>query len=71
MLASVLCANRQGVPADAMLFNPAAAALYEQEAKEQVDAAAARTFLKELDEARVPSWVVGVVDRKLLEAAAR
>ena len=54
-----------------MLFNPAAAALYEQEAKEQVDAAAARTFLKELDEARVPSWVVGVVDRKLLEAAAR
>lgn len=52
-------------------FNPVGAHLYKQEAKEQIDPAAAATFLELSAAQLIPAWVINQIDVKLMRAAAK
>ena len=52
-------------------FNPAAHALFTLEAKEQVPAKAAATFLDLMASGTLPSWVSQAIDLDFIKAAVR
>lgn len=66
-----LFARSKGVEgANTEYFNPYQALLYKRNAKEAIGTEIARTFLQLTNQKRVPSWVVEIVDLKLIRAAA-
>jgi hypothetical protein len=51
-------------------FNPYETILFNQAAKDTIDAIAAQIFLDLSEEKKIPSWVPSVIDIKMIRAAA-
>jgi hypothetical protein len=64
-------AGTKGADVEPEDFNPYAKHLYQQQAKEALDQAIARTFLKLSRERKIPAWAIEIVDMKLIRTAAQ
>jgi len=51
-------------------FNNAAQQLYALEAMDKISPAAAKTFVRLLDEQKIPGWALSFIDLDLIRAAA-
>lgn len=70
LVGQIFAASKGMKDASVEYFNPYQALLYKQNAKETIGVEVARTFLQLTSQKRVPSWVVEIVDLKLIRSAA-